>query len=193
MNIAEDVFEKLPREVKVYISKLEYDLWHDALTGALARKPFVDICEQELAHTKRKRTKGFALLFMDINDFKKVNDMHGHKRGDDFLKTTAERILKNIRTEDLLARYGGDEFVALLRDVSNKEEAMPVLNRIKEVFEEPVVLDGREVYIGISIGVLLVDAEVLDIDSAFIEADKLMFAAKLNKAKENISFAFGEK
>ncbi len=192
MNISEEVFANLPREVRVYISKLEYDLWHDALTGVLSRKPFMEICEQELAYTKRLRTSGFALLFIDVNDFKKVNDTYGHLSGDKVLIEIASRVRASVRTEDVVGRFGGDEFVILLRDVATREEAMPVVERLRKSVEEGVQIEVGTQNIGISGGVVFSTKETANTEELLTAADALMYQAKAEKEQNKAYFIFSE-
>ena len=192
MNISEEVFAELPREVRVYISKLEYDLWHDGLTGVLSRKPFIEICEQEIAYTKRLRTKGFALLFVDINGFKEVNDTYGHLSGDKVLKEIATRIRSSVRIEDVVCRFGGDEFVILLRDVATKEESLPVINRLEKSMQEGLDIGTESKNVGISVGVVFSTKETNSAEALLAAADTLMYKAKQEK-KDNIThFVFSE-
>jgi diguanylate cyclase (GGDEF)-like protein len=192
MNIPEDVFANLPREVKVYISKLEYDLWHDGLTGVLSRKPFMEICEQELAFTKRLRTKGFALLFIDVNDFKIINDTHGHLSGDKVLKEIATRVRASVRTEDVVGRFGGDEFVILLRDVATKEESQPVIERLQKSMQLGIKTEASETNVGISGGVVFSNKETSGIEALLASADILMYKAKKDRDNSLAYFVFGE-
>lgn len=192
MNISEDVFANLPREVRVYISKLEYDLWHDTLTGVLSRKPFMEICEQELAYAKRLRTKGFALLFIDLNDFKKVNDTHGHLSGDKVLVEVATRIRKSVRIEDVVGRFGGDEFIVLLRDVAAKEEMTPIIERLKSEVAEGIQVENGVMSVGISGGVVFGAKDSASMETLLNQADTLMYQAKSETDSNSAHFVFSE-
>ncbi len=133
-------------------AKLVHQAFHDALTGLANRALFRDRVEHALAREGRDHT-GLAVLFLDLDDFKTVNDSLGHATGDRLLGSVAARLLNATRGCDTVARLGGDEFAVLLDNVRNLEDIMIVVERILSTFRTPFVLDGREVRIATSIGV----------------------------------------
>ena len=188
MNISEQVFKDLPREAQVYISKLEYDLWHDRLTGVTAKQPFVEICEHELAHLRRARTKGFALMFIDINNFKSINDTLGHKVGDEILVEISVIIRQAVRTVDVVGRYGGDEFMVFLQDAVVSEEVLPIIERINKSFEKNMITGRNLPPLGLSLGIAFADTETISIEELMKKADALMYEAKKEKTEKTICY-----
>jgi len=119
-----------------------------------------------------------AVLFMDIDGFKVVNDSLGHEIGDRLLVAVAERLKGCLRPEDTLARFGGDEFIVLLEEVEGADDALRVTRRITEEFRGPFVLDGRELSVGLSIGVALGEAHTKSPEELLRDADTAMYRAK---------------
>jgi diguanylate cyclase (GGDEF)-like protein/PAS domain S-box-containing protein len=147
----------------------------DGLTGLASRALVVERIKQILAH--QERTPGLAaVLFMDLDNFKKINDSLGHGAGDRLLQQEAERILSVCRPEDTVGRFGGDEFEVVLDHLSSVEQATLVATRISEVLSKPVVLDGVEVMTTVSIGVATTPST--DPESIMRDADTAMYRAK---------------
>ena len=134
------------------VNAMVHQALHDALTGLPNRALFLDRLEHALARATRGGT-GVAVLFLDLDRFKTVNDSLGHAAGDQLLCTVAERIAGCMRAADTAARLGGDEFAVLLEDLISTHEAVRVAERIIEALAAPIEVAGREVYIGASIGV----------------------------------------
>ena len=141
----------------------------------------VDRLEQALARCNRNNTR-LALLFMDLDGFKSINDTLGHSSGDDALVEVAKRFSALIRQNDTLARVGGDEFVILLSDLENDISSATnavhlVATKCTEALKEPLILKGNVKYLGVSIGMAMGNKESL-IDDLMVEADTKMYKAK---------------
>jgi diguanylate cyclase (GGDEF)-like protein/PAS domain S-box-containing protein len=151
---------------------------HDPLTGLPNRKLFVDRLGHALERTRRRSGRKAAVLFMDLDGFKVVNDSLGHEAGDLLLVVVTERLRRCVRPEDMLARFGGDEFVVLLEDVGDPSEAIRVAGRITEELSKPFVLDGRGLFTSASIGIALGDARTKTPEDLLRDADTAMYRAK---------------
>ncbi len=157
---------------------LESDLiWrahHDALTGLPNRVMFMRCLEGALADDN-----GTAVIFLDLDDFKIVNDSLGHGAGDELLKAFAERLQSALGPEDVVARFGGDEFVVLLGAVSSSDDATAVTDRIGHELRTPVFIDGEPIYVSTSMGVrILAAGDTADAEIALRDADSAMYRAK---------------
>jgi len=164
-------------ERKVLEERLEHRAFHDSLTDLPNRQLFMDRLGQALRRTMR-RHKRVAVLFMDIDEFKTINDSLGHEVGDLLLKVVARRLGHCLRPEDTLARFGGDEFVVLIEAVDNSEQAVEVAERITEEFRKPFNIEGRDLYVAASIGISLGNARTHDSDGLLRDADTAMYRAK---------------
>ena len=164
-------------ERKALEERLRHQAFHDPLTDLPNRQLFVDRLGQALRRTRRQQNR-VAVLFMDLDGFKVVNDSLGHEIGDLLLTVVAQRLGRCLRPEDSLARFGGDEFVVLIEEVEVTDEAARVAKRITEELRRPFVMDGRELYVIASIGISLGDARTHDPDGLLREADTAMYRAK---------------
>ena len=158
--------------------RLEHQAFHDPLTDLPNRRLFVDRLGQALGRTRRRKGRRVAVLFMDLDGFKGVNDSLGHEAGDLLLVVVAERLKRSLRPEDTLARFGGDEFVVLLEEVEGPEGAVGVAERIIEGFGRPFLLEGRELYARASIGIGIGDAWTKTPEDLLRDADTAMYRAK---------------
>lgn len=165
-------------ERKVLEERLEHQAFHDPLTDLPNRRLFLDRLGQALRRTGRKKGRKVAVLFMDLDDFKSINDSLGHEAGDLLLVVVAQRLRRSLRPEDTLARFGGDEFVVLLEDVDGLEDAVRVAERIIEGFGGPFVLEGRELYARTSIGIALGKDRTERPEDLMRNADTAMYIAK---------------
>jgi diguanylate cyclase (GGDEF)-like protein len=139
----------------------------------------MDRLEHALRHTSRRSRRSVAVLFVDLDNFKAVNDSLGHEVGDRLLVAVSERLRGCIRQEDTLARFGGDEFIVLLEEVEDPEVAIRVVERITKEFRVPIVLDGRGLFVRISIGVGLGASHTKSAEDLLKEADTAMYRAKV--------------
>jgi diguanylate cyclase (GGDEF)-like protein/PAS domain S-box-containing protein len=164
-------------ERKVLEERLQHRAFHDSLTDLPNRQLFMDRLGQALRRTGR-RHKRIAVLFMDLDGFKVVNDSLGHQVGDLLLTVVAQRLRRCLRPEDTLARFGGDEFVVLIEGLDDPAQAVQVAERITEELRSPFIMEGRDLYVIASIGISLGDARTHDPDALLREADTAMYRAK---------------
>ena len=158
--------------------QLTYAASHDSLTGLPNRSVFLDLLSHAIACKKRKPHLQFALLFLDLDRFKVVNDSLGHHAGDLLLKIVAQELRKIVREKDTVARLGGDEFVILIEDLTDTSEAFDVAERITTLLNEPIIIEKTPVFIGTSIGVLFSDERYKTADVMLRDADTAMYQAK---------------
>lgn len=151
---------------------------YDALTGLPNRVLFTDRFVQAIAHSKRARKK-LAVCFLDLDDFKPVNDNYGHEAGDQLLIEVAKRITNNIREEDTVSRLGGDEFTFLLNEIDSIEQVKQTLERIHYALAQPYLIGDSPHKITASSGVTLYPDDQGDIDTLLRHADQAMYQAKL--------------
>lgn len=149
----------------------------DSLTGVANRHRFFDRLEHALALAKRYE-KTMAVLFVDLNNFKQVNDTYGHRAGDELLCMVAGRLQQRTRESDTLARLGGDEFGILLSDVRDREGAFSVTRNLLEAVGEPYHVRGRELTIGATIGISFYPEDGKDSVTLISRADAAMYGAK---------------
>ena len=161
------------------LQKIFYTTHHDELTGLLNRTKVFDEIKNALKSSRQEKTKA-AILFLDLNKFKPLNDTMGHDAGDAMLKETAARLLRCTRENDIVFRIGGDEFVVLIKDISDLSEAKYAVSRILKVFEPPMMIHGKSVDISISIGIAVGPDNSEDPDELLKMADIAMYATKNN-------------
>ena len=158
-------------------SRLIHDALHDPLTGLANRVLLRDHLERALA--RQGRSPGVvALLFVDLDDFKRVNDSYGHAAGDEILIGVAARLVGAVRADDVVGRQSGDEFAVLLARVANPEEAILAAERILRELRRPIPLGGRSILIGGSIGIALAAEDGATVEDVVTQADAAMYAAK---------------
>ncbi len=156
---------------------------HDALTGLPNRRSFMIGLRQSMALAARQSTK-LALLFIDLDGFKKVNDRHGHKVGDQLLQQVAQRLTAGMRASDLLGRFGGDEFVVLSTDCANREGAAVIASKLVSELREPFLIDNIQITVGASIGIAIFPDHANDIEAFLVLADSAMYLAKRNGSND---------
>lgn len=172
LAVQQDVSEKKELE-----REIEYLAYHDVLTGLPNRVLFQDRMQQAVSQAKRDKTE-FALLFIDLDGFKEVNDMHGHAAGDRLLKMVADRLRACVREGDTVARLAGDEFTVLLRDVSESEGLDRVTHKILESVAHSYDLGEYSATITASIGISLYPLHASGVEKLLIYADEAMYRAK---------------
>ncbi|MFK5950392.1 MAG: PAS domain S-box protein [Methylococcales bacterium] len=150
---------------------------YDVLTGLPNRALFVDRFHQAIAHSHRT-SQQLAVCFLDLDNFKPVNDNYGHEVGDQLLIEVAQRITATIREEDTVSRQGGDEFALLLNDIAYVEQCEQTLERIHHTLVQPYIIDGHSHKISASCGVTLYPNDQGDIDTLLRHADQAMYQAK---------------
>ena len=165
--------------VKLTFRELKHQARYDELTGLANRSYFLDLLEEEIALASSKATS-FSLLFVDLDQFKVVNDSLSHSAGDELLRLVAQRMQKQLRPSDTVARLGGDEFVVLLRSIDDFESAWSSGNRLIERLREPYTVVGQRVEIAGSIGLSVFPDHGETSDELMMHADLAMYAAKAN-------------
>jgi diguanylate cyclase (GGDEF)-like protein len=161
--------------------ELRHAALHDALTGLPNRAALRDHLRLGLARNARYATK-LAIFFLDLDDFKDVNDAYGHGVGDALLRQVAERLQIAVRRADLVARLGGDEFVLVCETIAGEQEIACIAERIRGAFAEPFALDGTHERLNVSIGVSVVGRETSDPDAVLDRADAEMYRAKRERS-----------
>ncbi|MDQ4080911.1 MAG: EAL domain-containing protein [Gemmatimonadota bacterium] len=151
---------------------------HDALTGLANRAYFLESLERAVARVQRRPDKTIALLFLDLDRFKQVNDSLGHLAGDRVLSTIARRLAGCVRPGDVLARLGGDEFAVLLDDLHEPDDAQRIAVRMQECLHVPLAVGATEVVVTASIGIAFGSATLEAADELLREADLAMYRAK---------------
>jgi diguanylate cyclase (GGDEF)-like protein len=165
--------------------QLSFQAFHDPLTGLVNRRRFVEQAEAALA--QRARPGSVAAMFLDLDDFKTVNDSLGHAAGDELLVIVAERLRASLRGADVAARLGGDEFGILLFDIPDVSYAEAISERLLQSFEEPLVIAGRPVEMGASIGIAVDTEAMRTVDDLLGDADVAMYQAKaLGKGRHQV-------
>ncbi|HEY5474799.1 MAG TPA: GGDEF domain-containing protein [Candidatus Limnocylindrales bacterium] len=156
---------------------LQHLATHDTLTDLPNRFLMVDRLEQLLARAKRSGT-AFAVLFMDIDRFKEVNDAHGHEFGDLLLRAVAQRLRKSVRQSDTVARIGGDEFVIILETVRQIGEGGTVALKVERALATPYLLKSHRLQVTVSMGISFYPENGEDVDTLLRAADYAMYLAK---------------
>ncbi|HEV2608107.1 MAG TPA: EAL domain-containing protein, partial [Xanthomonadaceae bacterium] len=164
--------------------QLKHQIMHDGLTGLPNRAYLRDRLERVLQRLKREPGRRYALLFMDVDRFKLINDSLGHLAGDTVLKEVARRLQTCIRQPDIVVRLSGDEFAILLEDIRIPDTAVKVAQRVLAVMVSPLQLkDGAVVEPSVSVGVAICDANYLSADDVLRDADAAMYRAKKSGRK----------
>lgn len=160
--------------------------YHDSLTGLPNRNLFYDRFEQAIAHAKREAS-GFALYFIDLDGFKRINDEFGHAKGDKLLSDVGQRLQQSVRESDTIARVGGDEFVVLLPDIKTRDSAHQLGENLLQDIRRPYDIDGHPITISASIGITLYPSDERDIKALLHQADSAMYSGK-KSGKDKLVF-----
>ncbi len=163
--------------LKEHQRQLEYIAHYDALTGLPNRVLLADRLKQAIARSHRSG-RSLAVLYLDLDGFKAVNDQHGHDTGDQLLVNISHRLKEVLREGDTLARIGGDEFVVVMVDLEHPDDYEAVLNRLLSVAAEPVTLNQNLLLVSASIGATLYPRDAVDADQLLRHADQAMYVAK---------------
>ena len=161
-------------EMKKRLHKLAY---YDELTGLPNRALLQDRLSLELAHSRRDASM-MAILFIDLDGFKAINDLHGHSAGDLFLGEVAKRLVSCVREGDTLSRMGGDEFVALLRNIADEQVVAQVAGRMLESCAQPFVIEGHTLFVTVSVGICIHPRDGDNGSDLLRNADAAMYRAK---------------
>lgn len=159
--------------------QLQFNAFHDNLTGLPNRALFMDRLKQAIERKKRRIDYKFAVLFLDLDHFKVINDSLGHTMGDQLLVECARMQEKNLRAVDTVSRLGGDEFVILLDDIREVSYAQEVAERLQQGFKSPIKLDGHDVVISASIGIVPSTLDHDNPEDILRDADTAMYQAKM--------------
>jgi diguanylate cyclase (GGDEF)-like protein len=157
-------------------AQLSYQAFHDPLTGLTNRRRFMESTATALA--ERSRPGSVAALFLDLDDFKTINDTLGHGAGDEALVAVADRVRSTLRGSDLAARLGGDEFGILLRDLPDESRAIEVAERLLATLNEPLLIADVAIDAGASIGIATDSPSMQTVDDLLGDADIAMYRAK---------------
>lgn len=173
MGVFTDITERKRIE-----EQMVHDAFHDALTGLANRKLFMEHLRLALARTHRESNRLFAVLFLDFDRFKVINDSLGHSEGDRLLVAIAGRLEFILRPGDLVARLGGDEFTILLSEINSAEDALTIAERIQEEIRNPFDLGGSEIVTTASIGIAFGSSDYEQAEEILRDADIAMYRAK---------------
>ncbi len=187
---ARHILEFKLEAVKEREEAARHDAIHDPLTGLPNRVLFNDRLEHGLAQARRHGWS-LAVMFIDLDDFKKINDTHGHAAGDSVLQTVASRLSQCVRDDDTISRHGGDEFLYLLTEVKDRQDLSTVAQKLLESIQSPcsVTVDDLTINtrVSASVGISIFPKDGATADALIHNADKAMYHAK--KSKTRYSFA----
>ncbi len=173
-------------EIKNQQKQLEVLAYYDPLTRLPNRTLFADRFAMAAMQCKRNNSL-LAICFLDLDDFKPVNDKYGHETGDTLLIAVSERITATLRESDSISRQGGDEFILLLGDVYNRFQIERLLDRLLFCISQPYQIDGKPIHISVTAGVTIYPSDNADIDTLIRHADQAMYKAKI-EGKRSYSF-----
>jgi diguanylate cyclase (GGDEF)-like protein len=182
-GVVADITERKRVEAEA-IEKLSHAALHDSLTDLANRASFLEHLELALKRATRNED-GVGVLFIDLDNFKLVNDSFGHAAGDELLIAVGSRVRSAVRGMDLVARQGGDEFLVLLSDLANRVGAAPperatevVARKVQTILREPFLVEGIEIYVSASIGLSIYPADGGDAETLLKHADVAMYSVK---------------
>ena len=181
-SVFTDLTERKNAEQQIY--RLAY---HDVLTGLPNRSRLHTLLRQALLEAQRHKTHG-AIMFIDLNRFKQINDSLGHAHGDILLKEVAKRLTASLRSADIISRIGGDEFVAALVNITKHEDAAVVAQKILDSLSMPIMVEGHELQISASIGISVYPDDGNDAETLIKNADIAMYRAKQGEAHDGYLF-----
>ena len=188
-QMQEEILDQLD-ELNQSRNALEHLARHDPLTGLPNRRVFFERLEHALANARRS-ARPLAVLFVDLDHFKELNDNCGHSAGDSVLQAVANLLRSATRESDTVARLGGDEFVILIEQLDEPQQVIAVLQKLHERFQLPMLIGGQEIQVQASMGVSLFPRDGDDIESLLQQADRAMYAAK-NAGRNTYNFEASE-
>ena len=159
-------------------SRLLHGSFHDPLTGLVTRAMFLDLLDKTIARAKRREEFSFALLYLDIDRFRMINESLGQQGGDELLRELSKILIDSLRIEDTCARLGGDEFALILSDVFQVADALRVIERINVSLTNPFEIRGQEVFISLSTGIVMSGTDYSHPEDMLGDADSAMFRAR---------------
>ena len=168
------------------VQKMAHLAVHDSLTDLPNRVLLTERLAQAIGMANRHRKRG-ALLYMDLDNFKRVNDTLGHEIGDKLLKLVADRLTACVRATDTVCRQGGDEFVILLAEIEQPQDAAHIAKKLRVELAMPQLIDGHELHTSMSIGISVFPDNGIDVDTVMQNADTAMFIAK-ERGRDNHQF-----
>ena len=174
------------RDRKAAEARIQFLAHHDTLTGLPNRVLLMDRLEFILASARRRQSM-VGILFIDLDNFKTVNDSLGHAAGDALLRLTATRIEGSLRSVDVVSRLGGDEFLVVLPDLENEQSPVPVAEKLLEAVSEPVTLEGQSLSVSPSIGITVYPRDGASAETLIRNADAAMYLAK-DRGRSNFQF-----
>jgi len=166
------------RAAQLSLPEPSFGVGHDPLTGLATRETFTKVLRRGIERVRRNPDLRFAVLFLDLDGFKEVNDELGHVRGDELLVRVARRLEDAVRPGDVLVRFGGDEFVIMLEHFEGMVDVIAVAERIRDRLSRPFRVDGRDLTISASVGIALSDTGYASVEDVIRDADTAMYRAK---------------
>ena len=170
-------------------NQLLHQALHDAFTGLPNRRLFLERLDHAITRKKRNKSFDFAVLYLDLDRFKLVNDNFGHSFGDSFLKAVASKLKSCVREHDIIARLAGDEFAILIEDLASVEDCHAVVARIEHALSEPVVIEDKEVQASVSTGIAVCDDVSQTANDLLASADFAMYMAKKRGKSRSVLFS----
>jgi len=170
-----DQYEELLTQKKELLAELEKKALYDPLTGLFNRHALIEFLIREIERVKREKGEKLFIIFLDLDNFKQVNDLYGHKKGDEVLKQVAQLLKTHFRKYDIVARFGGDEFMVVVRN-REKGEVEEILKKLQRRIEE--IFKNFE--ISVSYGIAVAPDDGTDLDKLITLADKRMYRMKEN-------------
>jgi len=190
-NMAIQCINRDVTDQKKYEEQLKFAALHDSLTGLPNRALFSQHLNHAIARSVRFPEDLFAVIYMDLDNFKRINDSLGHSIGDQFIIQVAYRLQASIRASDTCSRFGGDEFVVLLENINSDDVVNQFCNRLKENLDKPVVIEGHEIVVSASIGIVYSSPVYKTAEDYLRNADLAMYESKKNGKNQTTIFRKG--